>query len=75
MWFRGKTDAYGWFTIRHYESGLFMTKKEDGDIAIEGIFYCIQYCQKIQMHTKIKLMKQISLKITNDFFLKLRLYC
>ena len=38
MWFRGKTDAHGWFTIRHYESGLFMTKKEDGDIAIEGIF-------------------------------------
>ena len=38
MWFRGKTDAHGWFTIRHHESGLFMTKKEDGDIAIEGIF-------------------------------------
>ena len=40
MWLRGKTDAHGWFTIRHYESGLFMTKKEDGDITIEGIFYC-----------------------------------
>ena len=41
MWFRGKTDAHGWFTIRHYESGLFMTNKQDGDVTIESIFFIV----------------------------------
>ena len=39
MWFRGKTDAHGWFTIRHFESSLFMTKKEDGVLTIEGKYF------------------------------------
>lgn len=59
MWFRGKTDAHGWFTIRHYESGLFMTKKEDGDITIEGIFLLHLALSK-NTGADQKLTKQIS---------------
>ena len=47
QWIKGKVDANGWFTIKHKETGKFMTSKDNEDHpTIEGKLGLILYMNR-----------------------------
>ena len=47
LWIKGKVDANGWFTLKHKETGKFMTSKDNEDHpTIEGKLGLILYMNR-----------------------------